>query len=110
MNVEDVNKFLEEIKPDIKESIKKELTNSLSWDVKDQALKQIKECIKGFIESEVIPEVQKDLIENKEGLISVGKSAAPLIVEELAKGMAKSVAEKLESSYSRNDMLKGLFK
>lgn len=110
MDIDDVNKLLEEIKPDIKESIKKELLSSLSWDVKEQALKQIKECIKGFIETEVIPEVQKDLVENKDGLISVGKSAAPLIVEELAKGMAKSVAEKLESSYSRNDMLKGLFK
>lgn len=110
MNKEDIDKLLDEIKPDIKESIKKELLKDITWDVKQTAISQISECIKEFVKDEIIPEVKKDLIENKDSLVSIGKKAGPMVTEEISKAMCLQLAEKLKDSWGRKDLLSGLFK
>ena len=110
MNAEEINKMLEEIKPDIQASLKKELLQSITWEAKQEATRQIQKCISDFIAEEILPEVKKDLIESKESLVSIGIKAAPMIVDEIAKAMCKSVADKLGQSYSRDSLFASLFK
>jgi len=98
MNKEDIDKLLDEIKPDIKESLQKEMLSSLTYDVKQQAISQIASGVKQFVNDEIMPEIMKQLVESKEGLISVGVKAGPLVVDEISKAMCLTVSEKISIS------------
>jgi hypothetical protein len=107
---EQIESMLEAAKPSVIESLQKELTNSISWQVKEGAQTQIAAYVKKWVDENVLPEVEKTLIENKESLIGVGVKMAEVMTDELAKSFTEAVKETLSTSYRRSEVFKALLR
>jgi hypothetical protein len=107
---EQVNELLESAKPSIIQSIKEDLKQSITYEMKQVCARQVKEHTEQWIKENVIPEITKELIEGKDGLIAVGVKLGPAIVDEVVKSMTAAVAENLKQSYSRRGIFEALLK
>ena len=57
-----------------------------------------------------MPEIIKELVESKQGLIAVGAKLAPALVEELVKSMADAFKKKMEQSWERKKVFEAIWK
>jgi len=105
-----IQSILEEAKPSIIAGLRKEVTQQAKWEMNPIVAKMIQEEVTTFMNTEILPVVRQQLIEGKEGLISVAIGAANSIAANLAEIMAATLKEKLEKSYERTKILEALFK
>jgi hypothetical protein len=106
---EQVNKLLEDSKPAMIECFKKEVMQSVTWDVKATIGKELTAHVQKWIQENVIPEVTRQLVESKDGLIALGVAIAPQMVEAFTEAAIKDFKRKLESSWEREKLFKALF-
>ena len=110
ITAEQINEMLEAAKPSIVEGFKKEITNSITWEVKNAASRLIAAETEKWIKENIIPEIIKDLVESKEGFIKLGSTLAPAMIEVLTKSLIDSLKEKMEKSWDRNKVFEAMFK
>lgn len=107
---EQIEKLLEDAKPQVIESLKKELLSTISWEAQNECAKVIREHVHEWLLENVIPDITKSLIESKDSLISLGVNVAPAVCEKLAEAMTTQISEKLNSDWKRREILETLFK
>lgn len=109
MTEEDIKELLEAAKPSVIESLKKELSDGITYEAKAELGNQIRAHVKKWTQENIIPEITKSLIESKDGMISLGVKIGDAISEELVKGATASIKENMEQSYSRKQIFSALF-
>lgn len=106
----DIESLLEEARPQVLESLKRELSQQISYDARNALSGEINKLVKQWVEDEIIPEVSKMLIESKDSILSSCVVSAEQIAKLLAESMLVKVKENVESSYKRNNIMEALFK
>lgn len=96
--------------PSIVEGLKKEITQTVSWEVKNQVTKQVVETVKDWVQVEIIPEIHRILTEEKEGLITLAPSIGKEIITSLSVSLQETLTKKLEQSWERQKIFEALFK
>ena len=96
--------------PSVLEGLKKELTQTIDWQIKQDATKVVSDHITNWIKENVLPEVSKQLVESKEGLIALGATIGPGVVEAVSAAYLESLKKKLENSWERTKIFESLFK
>lgn len=110
LSTEQISKLLEEAKPSIIAGLRDSVIQTAKWDMQATVSKLINDEITTFMKDEIIPEIHKQLVESKEGLITVAISTASTIAEELAQSMANELKTKLQQSYTRTKIFEAMFK
>jgi hypothetical protein len=105
---EQIQEMLEAAKPSIIESIKADVKQCISWEVKEQAAKQVRTHVESWIAENVIPEITAALVESKQGLVSIGVALGPAIVDSVVQVLTKEVSEKLGKSWERKKIFEAL--
>ena len=106
---EKVQELLEAATPSIIEGLKEEVKRSIIWQVKDDAAKLVSEQVQTWVKENILPEVVKQLVESKEGLMQISAQLAPKLAETMVTSLAESFKENMESSYKRRDMFTKMF-
>jgi hypothetical protein len=109
LSEDQIDKLLKDAMPSMVESFKSEISRSIEWNVRDAAGKQITEFVKDWIAKEVLPEVEKSLIESKTGLMAVGLKFGEQAVEALVGSMLKTLNEQLSQSWNRKKLFTAMF-
>lgn len=112
MNIdeEQIKTLLEEIKPSIMRGFKKEIKEVVEQKIKWEAQEIIGSYVRDWIKENIIPELQKNLVESKEGLILMGIKLTEAIVADLSHSITIHMKEKLENTWERKKILEALFK
>jgi len=105
---EQINEMLEAAKPSIIESIKADVKQCITWEVKEQCAKQVRNHVEGWITENVIPAITAELVESKQGLVSIGAALGPAIVDAVVQTLTKEVSEKLGKSWERKKIFDAL--
>lgn len=109
LSEEQVQDILAEVRPSIIEGLKVDLKQTIESQITYQAREEIGAYAKTWIADNVIPEVEKELVEAKSGLITLGVTMAEAMVTTLAEGLAKDMEERLNDKWKRGKMLKEMF-
>lgn len=107
---EQISEMLEAAKPSIIEGFKQEIKQSITWEVKQKAASMVAEETAKWVKENIIPEIVKELVESKEGLIGVGAKLAPAMVEGLVASMTEAFKKKMEQSWERKKIFEAIFK
>ncbi len=107
---EQINVLLEEAKPSIVNGLKEEAIKQIKWEFNSQVSRLMEAEVTKFVSTEIIPVLQQQLIESKEGLINIVLASSNAIVTDLSKALMNSLKEKLEHSYSRQKIFEAMFK
>jgi len=105
---QDLDKILEDIKPSIINGFKNELKTSIDYETKERVKKEIGDFISKWIKEEVIPEIEKELIESKEGLIKVAPKMAEELTAQITTRFAEDCKKNLENSWTRKKLFETL--
>ena len=108
MEAKEIQEMLEAAKPSVIESLKKQLADSVSYEVKSETCTLIREHVQTWVKENVLPEVTKAMIESKEGMISTGVALAPAMVDEIVKAMTLSISENMKTSWDRKKLFDAL--
>jgi len=106
---EQIQEIVNSAKVSLTDATAKELAKSVEHTITYQSSQVIGDFAKTWVTENILPEVQKQLIENKDAMISVAVRSVEDMALQLSKAMTESLAKTLESSYSRNDLLKKMF-
>jgi len=71
--------------------------------------REVNDVICKFVQEQVAPEIITSLEAKKSQIIEAAIMAADQMAEDLAKGMAATLAERLGTSYSRAAIFKAMF-
>jgi hypothetical protein len=110
LSQEQIASILDEAKPSIIAGLTAEATRQAHWEMSPIVSKLIQDEVTAFMATEIVPVIKAQLVESKEGLVSLAIITANQITEELARGMTDEVKKRLESSYSRGKIFEALFK
>lgn len=110
ITAEQINEMLEAAKPSIIEGFKQEIKSSISWEVKNKAAEIVADETAKWVKENIVPEIVKQLVESKEGLISVSVKLAPMMVESLVTAMADEFKNKMQNSWDRTKIFEAIFK
>ena len=105
----DMDALLEASLPSIIEGMKTKITTQISWELESKAAEAVSKHIQSWIEQNVLPAINEQLMESKEGLIAAGAAMGPMIVEALTAAMLDDLKKKLESDYKRREIYKVMF-
>jgi len=110
MDTEQLQKFLEENKAEFESHLRQKvidsLTQRIAWDLPNLIQAQVVK----FYETELAPEVNQYLTDNKQAVMKVVMAAALEASDEVAKSMVERVKETMDkNSYQRNAVFKALF-
>lgn len=107
---EQIEEAVKGMVPDIMKGLKKELT----YHAEQHAYRIIKELtqevVTQWMNEEVIPAMKKELVESKDGIISVAPRFAKVMTDTLVEGMVEDLKKNLEQSWTRNKIFEALFK
>jgi hypothetical protein len=88
----------------LREQIKESALNTAKYAIHDQITSKVKE----WVDHEIVPEMIRVLVEEKEGLIRVAPVFASKIVETLTESLVEMMRNKLESSWERKKIFEAL--
>lgn len=92
--------------PEIKEAFRASIRERATRELESVFSEVVKREISLFVETHVVPEVQKSLLENKEGLLNAAAKGAVESSKILTESIVDIVSQNLKSSYKRRDILK----
>jgi hypothetical protein len=95
--------------PSVVEGLKKDLSGRIEWQVKEDAAKLVSAHVQEYVKSEILPAITLQLIESKDGLIALGGTLGPAIVEALTASLLAGLKERLEKSWERDIIFKAMF-
>jgi len=110
LNVEQTKEIIDRHLPSILDGLKDELRQTIAWDVKQAATAQVSKFVVEWVQEHVIPEVAKQLVESKDGLISLGGKLGQETVDAVTAAMTAQLTETLKNSWSRKGVFEALFK
>lgn len=96
--------------PDIVESLKKEVKESITWQVKNDVAKNVSASVTEWFKDNMLEEIKTVLFAEKEGLMKTIPLFAEKINEEVANSLIIHMKKKFECSYDRSKILEVLFK
>lgn len=105
---EQINELLEAAKPSIIEGLKKEIQQTVTYQMQEAAAKAVREHTTQWINENVIPEITAQLVESKDGLISLGAKLAPMLLDSMTESFAGAIKKKMESSWERKKIFESL--
>lgn len=105
---EQIKDILEELKPSIVDGLKIDLQNSINTQIDYDAREIIGQLAKNWIKEHIVPEIEKALIESKDGLVSVGINAVDELTTALARSLTDMVKQKLENNWERKKIFEAL--
>jgi hypothetical protein len=106
---EQIDSILSAALPNIVEGFKKQITDHASWDVLSEAKAEIVKAITAWVKENVIPEIIKQLVESKDGLIALGPQIAENLCDAILVSCTEHLKKKLERDYDRREIFKALF-
>ncbi len=109
LNQEQINEILENSIPSIAEGLSKDLSDSISRQISYESGELVGEFVRNWVKENILPEVEKNLIESKDGLIRVGIELGDQSVKLVTENMVKALSENLSSTYNRKKMFEGMF-
>lgn len=95
----------ESIKRHVREQIMNGITRQFQWELPEVIKKQVSK----FMEEEIAPEIQKQLINDKAIIVDAATVAVQGIALEVAKGLQKAVADQMAHAWGRSKIAKALF-
>jgi hypothetical protein len=107
---EQMNDLLEQAKPSIIEGLKQQVFSSFNYTMKEEAAKVIRDHVTVWVKDNIIPEITKQLVESKDGLIKTGLTLAQSLCDLLMESMVKELGKKLQNSWERTKILEAMFK
>lgn len=96
--------------PSVVEGLKKDLSGRIEWQVKEDAAKLVSAHVQEFVKAEILPAISLQLIESKDGLIALGGTLGPAIVEALTAAMLADLQKKLTTTWDRAKIFETMFK
>lgn len=102
--------ILEENKAAVKQAVKDAMLNSITQKFQWELPQALQEAVNEFIKDEIIPEVRKELLENKDAMVAMATDLIKAVPAEIGKAMQEKVAENLSSSYTLKNMVDQLFR
>ena len=96
--------------PSVLEGLKQSFKERAIRDAENKMSQVISETVATFMKEEIVPEIQRSLIESKEGLIATVPLFAGEITTLLAEAMTKELKKKLETSWDRQKIFEAMFK
>lgn len=96
--------------PSVVEGLKKDLSGRIEWQVKEDAAKLVSAHVQEFVKAEILPAISLQLIESKDGLIALGGTLGPAIVEALTASLLGELQKKLTASWDRAKIFEAMFK
>jgi prophage antirepressor-like protein len=103
-----IKEILDSALPDVVAGLKTELKEMTLNQIKWSADETIGKFIRQWLSENILPEIEKTLIESKAGLVATAVLMAEQSMALIAKAHAESLAKRLESSYSREKILKSI--
>ena len=101
--------ILEQNKSAVREKVKEALLESVGNEFKWELPLALKEIVNEFIKDEIIPEVKKELFENKDQIVESCTSIVRAVPAEIGKAMQEKLAETLTSSWKLKGVTDALF-
>lgn len=96
---------LKEIQEGLKDDIGKQIANGISYTVS----REVSAVTEKFFKDEIVPSVQKALIDQKPIIIEAALASATELATVLATGMISSLTENMATSYKRKKIFDALF-
>lgn len=96
--------------PSVLEGLKQEIKGTIDWNVKNDAAKLVSEHVSTFLKEEILPEITRQLLESKDGLITLGTSLGPALVEAMTAALLEEFKKKLQNSWERSKIFEAMFK
>jgi hypothetical protein len=106
----DAEQLLKDSLPSMIEGFKAEIKASINWEVKNKTAELVSAHVQQWVKDNLVPEITAALVESKEGLVSLGVSLSPQIVEILTASLIASLKEKMEKSWERSKIFEAMFK
>lgn len=94
----------DELTADVMKGLKERITNSIVWKAEDVLQKEVTE----FVTNHIMPEVRKELLENKEALTGLFLSTAKDIAVDISLSITKKIGESLKDSWKVKKLLESL--
>lgn len=95
--------------PSVLEGLKQSFKERAIGEAENRISQVIAETVTTFMKEEIVPEIQKALIESKEGLINTVPLFTGEITTLLAEAMTKELKKKLETSWDRQKIFEAMF-
>lgn len=105
-----MDQMLSEAMPDIVASFKKQITDGVSWSVLEAARTECSKFVLEWVNVNVLPEIEKSLVESKDGLAAMGAKLGENVVGLLAESLTDQVKDRLSNSWERSKIFESLFK
>lgn len=105
---EQINELLEAAKPSIIEGLKNDIKQHITWEMKETAGKLVREHVTSWVNENIIPEITSQLVESKEGLVSLGAGLAPVLLDAMTESFAETIKKKMENSWERKKVFEAL--
>ena len=106
---EQLNDMLEAAKPSIIEGFKKDIQESINWEVRQTAASLIRREVETWISKNIIPEIHRQLVESKNGFLKLGTKLGEGLVEVLIENLLIVFKDNLQTGYKRRDIFKSMF-
>lgn len=103
--IEALNENRESIKAHVKQTIIEGISQKFKWELPDLINKEVAK----FMEKEILPEIQVQLLGQKQAIVDSSMIMIQGMALEIGKAMQLTMAEKLKSSYNVEKMIKGIF-
>jgi hypothetical protein len=95
--------------PSVLEGLKAEIKATIDWQIKQDAGKLVSDHVTEYIKENVLPEISLQLIESKDGLIALGATLGPALVEAMTASLLEKFKENLQG-YRRTQIFEAMFK
>ncbi len=109
LTAEQINGAVAEAMPNVLAGLKREISERAINQARDAALEAIRKAVTEWVTAEIVPELQKALIEGKQGLIATVPAMTQAITEQLSAALKDSLTKRLENSWERQKVFKALF-
>jgi len=101
--------MLKQAIPKVIESLREELTRSVSWEVKNKAIQTVQDFVVEWVKTNILPEVGNELVGMKDELVEEGKRSVSTMVTEVSNALGEHLRKQLEQSWTRGQIFKAMF-
>lgn len=95
--------------PSVLEGIRKELVQTIDWQVKEDAAKIVSAHVTAYIQENVLPEITRQLVESKDGLIALGGALGPAVIAAMTDALMEELKKNLQGSWDRKKIFDAMF-
>ena len=105
----DIAKIIEERKGDLVEAALSKLKEKVVAEIDWSSNESIRTTVKAWLDTNIVPEINKMLDDEKEGILAGLRSNIAAVGAEIGLGLLKQAQENMAESWKRRSVLKALF-